>query len=61
MHGLIGADHDTIPLAGGSNGDAFVPGYRRNGVIEGVLGWNRPGDTRRARAWIGGIGTESVA
>lgn len=53
VHGLIGADCEIDVLAeDGANGGLLVA-YSRNGVIEGVLGWNMIRPLRSARSLIG--------
>ncbi len=53
VHGMIGASLDTHTVAGDPEAGNFVLAYCRDGIVEGVLGWNMPGETRRARGLIG--------
>ncbi len=53
VHGLIGADSDVTPLAGDPETGNFMMAYSRNGLIEGVLGWNMAKALRGARPLIG--------
>lgn len=53
VHGLVDGQASTVPLAGDPQSDSFVVGYVRGGLVEGVLGWNMPRETRKARSLIG--------
>lgn len=53
VYGIIGADCETSVLAGDAQGGNFLLAYNRNGLVEGVLGWNMAKGLRTARALIG--------
>lgn len=53
VHGLIGADCALEVLAEDTAGGGLLVAYSRNGVIEGVLGWNMIRPLRSARSLIG--------
>lgn len=53
VYGMIGKDCNVSILAGNTQVGNFLLAYSRNGLIEGVLGWNMAKGIRKARALIG--------
>jgi len=53
VHGLIGADCEAEVLADDPSSGGLLVAYSRNGVVEGVLGWNMIRQLRAARALVG--------
>ncbi|WP_420418472.1 NAD(P)/FAD-dependent oxidoreductase [Pacificispira sp.] len=53
VHGLVGPDMEIVRLDGETDDKRFVLAYLREGLIEGVLGWNMAQMLRKARPLIG--------
>lgn len=60
VYGMIGPDCETSVLAGDAQGGNFLLAYNRNGLVEGVLGWNMAKGLRTARALIGEPSTATM-